>query len=530
MKGNQIQKKNVLVRSALAFVLALALGLALNVFSITSYAATGTITARSVNIRKEPSTSSEVVGSTESGKTVTVNGKTTGGDNRVWYQVVVDASTVGYIREDLITVTEDVPDVGGGTQAPAPNEGTVAFNPTVAVTSVQPVAATLTGSEAVRVRGDADPNQENIIVQLPSETTVTVTGYATGTDANVWYLVTFDNNGTEAQGFVLSEYVVLGGDLVPADTSTPDDAQPDTDQAPGDTTEDPSGNTNPGNGEFELSYEANENGENIWYLYDYVNKQKYDARAMVNLVLDKYPKTIRNQKIAIVILVFLFIGAGAAAGYLYMKLREASNAAYFSAVEKETIRQRNAAKAKSGKDAPAAKRVAPKVGPEGQKTASGTQAKPGQPKQGSAQPARQTAQGAQARPSSGQARPAQPGTRPAGSAGTPSRQPGQASGQARPAQPGVRPAGSAGTQARPSGQARPAQSGTRPAGSAGTPSRQPGQASRPAQSQADARPSGTRPQPKPAQEAGTQSNRASSSVNDDDDFNFEFLNWDGDDK
>ena len=175
------------MKGVLALVLALMLGLFAQDFVMTSYAATGTITKPSVNIRKEPNTSSEVVGSAKQGNAVTVNSKTKGSDGKDWYQVAVDANTVGYIRGDLMTVTGDVPEEGGGTTTP---ENPEVHTPTVTVTPVQPLSATITGSDAVRVRWDAVIAADNIVAQLESGTEVTVNGQATDAEGNIWYQVT----------------------------------------------------------------------------------------------------------------------------------------------------------------------------------------------------------------------------------------------------------------------------------------------------------------------------------------------------
>ena len=69
------------------------------------------VTAESVNVRSNPSTSSSVAGKAKEGTEVNVFGEATDGDGKVWYQVKYtanDTAVEGFIRSDFLEVTEQV--------------------------------------------------------------------------------------------------------------------------------------------------------------------------------------------------------------------------------------------------------------------------------------------------------------------------------------------------------------------------------------------------------------------------------------
>ena len=61
----------------------------------------GIVSAAAAKVRKEPSTSSDVVGSLLKGSSVTITDEVTDSAGSMWYKVTVENST-GYIRSDLL--------------------------------------------------------------------------------------------------------------------------------------------------------------------------------------------------------------------------------------------------------------------------------------------------------------------------------------------------------------------------------------------------------------------------------------------
>ncbi len=422
---------------------------------VASAAGTGTVTASAAKVRKEASTSSEQVGSVSKDATVTINSEAQGSDGYVWYNVTTASGVTGYIRSDLLKKNET-----GGTDTPA------TVNPSVAVTEVQPVGGSITGGSNVRVRSDASTNG-GIITTVSSGTAVTVTGQATGTDGYVWYLLKFTANGAETQGFVRSDFVSVSGELVPPATDPEVPDTPDTPEVPDDT-DTPEVPDEPAE---QKMYDTRQDEEGSWHLLDYAKNEEWD----IVKLLDSYQKngeelvkvkgSLKTQKIVIVVMVVLLIAAVLLATMMYFKIKDMSDDAYFSAVEKQTIRERSTLKGQSGRPAPpAGRKVMQTVGADemgGQKATAPQGQRPAAPH------TRPVSAGVQV----GQSRPVQPG-------------------QPRPAQPGQ----------------RPVQPGQRPA----APAPKPANAGNPAPS---------RPAPQPKKPAV-----------DDDEFEFEFLNWDGDEK
>lgn len=105
-KTNGMRKSLRVMAGVFALVAVLAMGLGMDAFSIVSLAdSAGKITATSAKIRKEASTSSDTVGSVEQNAKVSVKGQIKGSDGYTWYQVAVDGGN-GYIRSDLMEITD----------------------------------------------------------------------------------------------------------------------------------------------------------------------------------------------------------------------------------------------------------------------------------------------------------------------------------------------------------------------------------------------------------------------------------------
>lgn len=539
-KTGKTCREALVLRSALALIMALFMALCINSFAmIGRAAATGTVTASSAKIRKEASTSSEMIGSAAYGDTLTINSEVQGSDGNIWYQVVVDANTTGYIRSDLMQKSGDVE---------TPNTS-LTINPTVEVTSVQPVGATVTGGAPVRVRTDASTSGE-LITTVENGAAITVIGSANGADGYIWYLVAFNDNNAEIQGFIRSDFVTLSGELVPAENGSGEGGDA---QDPSQSYQEPSN----------ASYQVVQKEDGTYYLDDNVKGQEWELPKL----LDSYEtmsstflsseKTIKTQKIVIIILVVLLIAAVLAATMLYFKVRDISDEAYFTAVEKETIRERNAMK-KPDPRAPGRK-VMQTVGtqegrPAGQ-TAGRTQNAAGARQQGkpSAGQGKANVNG-QSRPTAaGQPR-QQAGSqtlggqsRGTGSAAGPVRTAAPSGGQPRQTTPvsgqstGAQTRSSNGTgaartaqpirQAAPqSGQAAGTQARSNASAAAAKPrtTAQPGQARQAASGSVQGRPAA---QPRPAElnQAGRPGQTRNTAGDDDDEFEFEFLNWDGED-
>ncbi len=473
MKEVQMLKKTFGKWKALAglFAVVFAFVLFCDAFSMVSLAdSQAKITASSAKVRKEATTNSESLGSVMKDTTITVTGEEQGADGYVWYKVVVNDNLSGYIRSDLVAITEEAAEV----------------------TKVNPISGTVKGSATVRVRSNASTSSE-IVRTVSSGTTLTVTGKATASDGKVWYQVSCTVDNTLVEGFIRYDYVELSGELTPytEQPATPTEAPVEPTQEP----EVPVATPTP---EVQKDYDTVYQ-DDAWFLVETETgrgwniKLLFEAAEQNEQVAKEFEADVKSQKVVIIILVFLLVAAAAGAGFLVFKIKDMMDSAYFNQVEAETIRRKNAA----GQS----KRVMHTVGGDDRKTAKPAGTPQGQRPAGTPQGQRPAGTPQGQRPAG-----APQGQRPAG---TPQGQ--------RPAgaPQGQRPAGT------PQGQ-RPAgvPQGQRPVG---TP-----QSQRPVGSPQEQRPADATQAPKNGAQGQTWQSK--NFMAEDDEFEFEFLNYDGEEE
>lgn len=74
--------------------------------TISSLAATGTVTAGTAKIREKASTDSSVVASTSKGAKIDIVGAEKDSSGTVWYKVPVSGGSYGYVRSDLVETSD----------------------------------------------------------------------------------------------------------------------------------------------------------------------------------------------------------------------------------------------------------------------------------------------------------------------------------------------------------------------------------------------------------------------------------------
>lgn len=459
-------------------------------------AATAKVTGSSVNIRKDASTSSDKVGSAKQGDTFEIKSEKTGADGKVWYQITLNGQT-GYIRSDLAQKSQDT------TSAPVISmEG---------VSEVLPVSAKVTGNQ-VRVRPDASTNG-SAVTTVEKDAVVTINGTAVGADGKKWYLVSYNAGSGDVQGFIREDFLSVSGELVPAGEATPE--VPPVEEPSTETPEQPTVtvkdyDTYKKDGKW---YLVNNTGEEaLSYSIDDI----FEAAKKNAELYNGSRKTVRTQKVFIIILVLLLVAGGVGATLIIFKMKDMMDEAYFEEVEKEVASKRQSRQQNVmhtvGKDSLQKK-----------PTVNGQQRPASKPQQvgGQAKPMPKPQPGTQPRPNAAaQGTGAQ--SRPAGAAQN-------SAAQARPA--GAAPV----SHPRPAGAVQGTQTSVaqaRPASTAQSTQAQAPQ-SRPASApQGGAAPaSQTRPaqQPAPGKDGAKPEWKSKNFMSDDDDFEFEFLNWDGED-
>lgn len=433
--------------------------------ALQAEAATAKITASSVRIRKEASTSSDVVGSAANGESFTIQSEVTGTDGYVWYKISVDGST-GYIRSDLAQKSDS-----GSTITPAPSN--------TEVTEVQPISAKVTGGQ-VRVRPDASTNG-SAITTVTKDTVVTVNGMANGADNKTWYKVSFRSGNNDINGFIREDFLQLAGELVPVVEEVPENPdEPIVDDPTTEVPDTPVVQTK--------DYETFE-ADGKWYLvnnttspaYQYVIEDVFEAAETNAKLYEDSLKTVKTQKVFIIILILLLVAVGVGATLIIFKMKDMLDEAYYDDVGKEVAAKRQNKQ----------QNVMHTVGKDS------VQKKP--TVNGQQRPAGKT------QPAGGQQRP-MPKQQPGSVASRPN--PSQTvGGQSRPA-PQQRPAG-----ANPSVQSRPAGAVNPAAQPRPTTAPQAGEAQKPVNAA------------KPKQEW-----KSKNFMSDDDEFEYDFLNWDGEEE
>ena len=493
------------------FTIALVLSLSLfgGYFSIVSHAesAARVISANGANVRSSASATATQVSSFAQNDTISIRSQVQGSDGYTWYEVWIDAERLGYVRSDLVEITDGTTpptSTETGTQTPATTQPTANNNlPQAEVSPLNPISATVAngGSSGVRIRSNASTDSQ-IITTVQNGLLLTVVGQAASLDddgGKVWYQVNFNTNGTDVSGFIREDYVDLSEEPTaytePAADPEPDtgaETQPDTSTQPEVT-----------NKEYDTVLQ-----DGAWKLR-IPGGSYYDIQGLLQIneyanTFEDNEKKIKSQKTIIVILVLLLVVAAAAIGYLIYKIKDMMDSAYFSEVENETLRRRSGQNGQNGRlmHNVGVDKKGPPQRPQGARPLSASQ---GQRPTGSPQGQKPSG--------------APQGQRPSGSPQG-QRSAGASQGQ-RPtgASQGQRPDGAPQGQ-RPTG----APQGQRPSGSP--------QGQRPSGSPQDQRASGA-PQsqkPMPPQNQSTGRPQPKNFMSGDDEFEFEFLNYETEDE
>ena len=266
----------------------------------------GIVSAAAAKVRKEPNTSSDVVGSVLKGSSVTVTDEVTDSAGSKWYKVTFEGNT-GYIRSDLlIKATVSTPNTVQTTTQTVP---VITAGSKPAATTATPIAETkaYVNYKSVVVRQGASTDHE-VMGSVTENTSVIITGEANGANGRKWYQIRYTNqSGREVIGFVRADLLTVGDP--PAAAAAPEaPADEPAEPAPeegaeagagegGEGTEAPEGEEAPPDGseeapteapaeapaedpapaepqakpDYEMVFTQNDQGVEEWFLYDHVN-------------------------------------------------------------------------------------------------------------------------------------------------------------------------------------------------------------------------------------------------------------------
>lgn len=299
-KGVQIirmkiwSRKYKMIRGVRNVLLCAVTVVCLGIAGMTAHAATGTVTAESAMIRSKAGISGEKLAGVVKNDTLDVISKTTGEDGNTWYQVHVNGSTKGYIRADLVTVSGDVATASGTTEEAAGMELTAAqtdqSTETTATVTESSVTSATVSKASINVRKGPATTDAIVAGNIKQGTVLSVTGETTGSDGKLWYQVSFESNGSALTGFVRYDIVDVSTpeptEEEPAE-ETPETQAPEEPEAGGaeinrvitsrilpeganiaDMTIDESTLQSWQAGRYYLLYLVNPDGSKEWYLYD----------------------------------------------------------------------------------------------------------------------------------------------------------------------------------------------------------------------------------------------------------------------
>lgn len=298
--------------------------------SVAAFAAgTGKATDTGVNIRDDASTSAKAIGSTTKDVKFDIHAKKTDSAGNVWYKITVSGDTKGYIRSDYVTdVQGDIPseDSSSSTSTSTTTTETTSTTTSEASTvTVNPSAysfGTTTGEVSVR---ESASTKSNKVATTATNQDVAITGEAKGADGMTWYQINYG----DVKGFIRSDLLTVGEKTVTpeegedADLGETDEEVPEEEEV--EVTPEP---TPVVNTDYELRYEPNDSGENIWYLYDHIKgtRQSLDNIFAVmeqsqNLSSSDKDKS-SGMKIVVIILAIIVVLLIVVVAILAFKLRD----------------------------------------------------------------------------------------------------------------------------------------------------------------------------------------------------------------
>lgn len=294
-------------------------------FSFESFAVEGKVKPGSAKIREEANTASMALASVEQGDELSIKGKVKAGDDE-WYQVFVNADTLGFIRADLVEPEGTVPEIQLATtesiELAAQTDGAAGQDQASGeVEPMQSQNANVTGGD-VNVRAAASTSSDKL-GKAPNGSALIVTGKMTGADGKLWYQVSLTLDGNTVSGFIRSDYVTLG-EVIPEPEPEPT-PEPEPEQTP--EAEPPQVETK----QYDTVQETKEDGTTEWYLYDMhdADREKWLKYPIPKLLeaaqeYEVSAKQAGQQKLIIIgmgaVMILLILGIT----LLFFKMRDAS--------------------------------------------------------------------------------------------------------------------------------------------------------------------------------------------------------------
>lgn len=294
--------------------------------AVSAYAAgTGKATDDGVRIRATASKDGEVIGSSTKGNTIDIFAQTKDSEGNTWYKVTVSGDTKGYIRADYMTdVTGDIPSEGGATTTTTTTENTTTTESTTesteaTTTEVNPSAYTFgTTDGEVSVR-ESPSTKANKVATTATNQDVAITGEATGADGKIWYQINYG----DIKGFIRSDLIIPGSQETeaPADTESAESPEGSVDEGT-----DVAAAPAPVSQDYELRFEPNAEGVEVWYLYDNIKGTRQTLENIFAVMNQNQQLEAKESggipKIVVIIMGVVIVLLVAAVLVLIFKLRD----------------------------------------------------------------------------------------------------------------------------------------------------------------------------------------------------------------
>ena len=298
---------------------------------------TGKVTVDTAKVRADASTNSDTVKQIASGTTVTVTDKKTDSSGNVWYQVSLSDGTTGYIRSDLLEVTEtaDAPAEDTAAEETAPAEDTSSDAGSSNVVDGIDISAIVVPDgvdhtdlqkatvnvSAGKIRSNASTN-DSIVATLAEGEKLVIAGSKLGSDSKTWYFVAFVDGGTQKTGYIRSDLINIGETIQAAETAPAEPA----DEQPAEEDTEPVAEATVNN-DYELVYTDDGTGNNVWYLYNHIDNTREKLQELLDFA-DYQQKQqgvkdaeIKKLRVLLIVLAALLLLAIVAVAFLIIKLR-----------------------------------------------------------------------------------------------------------------------------------------------------------------------------------------------------------------
>lgn len=310
--------------------------------TITSFAATGTVTAQTAKIREKASTDSTVVASTAKGSKIDIVGAEKDASGAVWYKVPIAGGSYGYVRSDLVETTDEIKVSTAQSEKPASTATQEKLPATVPI-SIGEQQATVKCDTNVKIRSGASTSHD-VITSLPNGTAITLIGEANDAAGNKWYQLRCTHNNKEIEGYIRSDLITIGiaveeegaepadGETIPEEgepSESMDENQQNTDQ--GEQAEEPEEPVEEHN-DYEIVYleDMNNPGQFHYYLYDNLNGTRQDVETLLQAVtisnenVAVLQEQVSHGKIIIIVLAVVVVLLFAALTLLFIRLRSSN--------------------------------------------------------------------------------------------------------------------------------------------------------------------------------------------------------------